>query len=416
MATPSTPNATDAASTPTNVVESNLLAAPRETDDVTPHSGPNFTVTHMVFLHYAMMNMSDFMALQSRAQPVIDAALENSFKAPYLLDQVLALSALHLSTQDVVQASSFRRQATELQTRALGLFNKAKDQISEDTYVPTFLFASLLGLHVLHETLCQRHDTLAEFVEDFVSYLHLHRGVRAIAAKYWHNILHSNLQPLMHTKVVSEKTEEEASGEDTRHLREFLKSSSTSSTSTEACLSALDRIQWVLDITKQEPSRSDVGPHAVMAWPLVIPDEYIEALYEHRPEALVVLAFYGAILHRHREFWIFGHSGSFLIYLVARTVGSFWQHRRLDFGFGAIANFVLSYSVWLHVSTLDTLTALPTLTPSDTCVALYPCFHQSLLGLGPNIAANALRVSPFDGPIYTTHPIPIYDGAIKKAQ
>ncbi|KAI7764138.1 hypothetical protein LZL87_006520 [Fusarium oxysporum] len=291
--TPSTPNATDAASTPTNVVDSSLLAAPRETDDVTPHSGPTFTVTHMVFLHYAMMNMSDFMALQSRAQPVIDAALENSFKAPYLLDQVLALSALHLSTQDVVQASSFRRQATELQTRALGLFNKAKDHISEDTCVPTFLFASLLGLHVLHEALCQRHDTLAEFVEDFVSYLRLHRGVRAIAAKYWHNILHSDLQPLMHTKVVSEQTEEEASGEDTRYLREFLKSSSTSSTSTEACLSALDRIQWVLDMTKQEPYRSDVGPHAVMAWPLVIPDEYIEALYEHRPEALVVLAFYG---------------------------------------------------------------------------------------------------------------------------
>ncbi|EXK78275.1 hypothetical protein FOQG_17033 [Fusarium oxysporum f. sp. raphani 54005] len=60
--------------------------------------------------------MSDFMALQVRGQPVIDAALENAYKAPYLLDQVLALSALHLSTQDVAQASSFRRQATELQT------------------------------------------------------------------------------------------------------------------------------------------------------------------------------------------------------------------------------------------------------------------------------------------------------------
>ncbi|KAH7237003.1 Upc2 protein [Fusarium redolens] len=324
--TPSTPSAADTASTPTNVVDNNLLAAPREIDDVALHSGPTFTATHMVFLHYAMMNMSDFMALQARAQPVIDAALENSYNAPYLLDQVLALSALHLSTQDVVQASSFRRQATELQTRALGLFNKAKDHISEDTYMPTFLFASLLGLHVLHETLGQRHDTLAEFVDHFVSYLRLHRGVRAITAKYWHHILHSDLQPLMHIAVIFEQTESEASGEDTKHLREFLESSSTSSTATEACLSALDRIQWVLDMTKQEPSRSDIGPHAVMAWPQVIPDKYIEALYEHRPEALVVLAFYGAILHRYREFWVFGHSGSFLIYLVARTVGSFWQY------------------------------------------------------------------------------------------
>jgi hypothetical protein len=106
----------------------------------------------MAFLHYAMTNMSDFMALQVGGQPVIDTALENADKAPYLLDQVLALSALHLSTQDVAQASSLRRQSTELQTRALGLFNEAKDRISEYTSVQAFLFASLLGLYVLHET------------------------------------------------------------------------------------------------------------------------------------------------------------------------------------------------------------------------------------------------------------------------
>ncbi|KAG8673916.1 hypothetical protein FPOAC1_007235 [Fusarium poae] len=150
---PSTPNGPVAASTLTSVVGNHLLAVPRATQDGTRHSGPTFTATHLAFLHYAVTNMLDFMALQVRGRPVIDAALENAYKAPYLLDQVLALSALHILTQDVVQASSFHWQATELQIRALGLFNKAKDHISEDTYVPTFLFASLLGLYVLHKTL-----------------------------------------------------------------------------------------------------------------------------------------------------------------------------------------------------------------------------------------------------------------------
>ncbi|KAI3572640.1 Upc2 protein [Fusarium oxysporum f. sp. albedinis] len=257
LAIPSTPSGPVAASTLTSVVGNHLLAVPRETQDGTRHSGPTFTATHMTFLHYAVTNMSDFMALQVRGQPVIDAALENAYKAPYLLDQVLALSALHLSTQNVAQASSFRRQATELQTRALGLFNEAKDHISEDTYVSTSLFVSLLGLY-------------------------------AITTKYWHRILHSDLQPLMHIPVISEQTDLEIPREDIKQLTEFLDSSLTSSTATEACLLALGRVQ------------SDISAHAVMEWPLFIPDKYIEALYEYRPEALVVLAFYGAILYRYR--------------------------------------------------------------------------------------------------------------------
>ncbi|WQF77052.1 Putative zn(2)Cys(6) fungal-type DNA-binding domain-containing protein [Colletotrichum destructivum] len=319
------PSTTNSVSTPSSVASDHVLVVPRDTAEGLLCPGPTFTATHMAFLHYAESNMSDYMALQGSVQPMIDTAVEHALTAPYLLDQLLALSALHLSTQDVAQASSFRHQATELQTRALGLFNQAKDHISESTYMPNFLFASLLGIHVLYETLQQRQDTLAKFTDDFVGYLRLHRGVRAIIAKDWQRLSQSNLKPLMYIAALSERADSRAPGEETKQFRKFLESSSTSSTAAEACLSALSRIQWVLDLTNQEPSRFDVGTHAVMAWPLVIPDKYIEALHQHRPEALVVLAFYAAILHRCRRYWVFGHSGSFLIHLVSRTVGSFWQ-------------------------------------------------------------------------------------------
>ncbi|KZL78074.1 sterol uptake control protein 2 (Upc2 protein) [Colletotrichum tofieldiae] len=298
------PSTAYAASTPSSVASDHVLVVPRDTAEGLLCPGPTFTATHMAFLHYAESNMSEYMALQGKVQPMIDTAVEHAHTAPYLLDQLLALSALHLSTQDVAQASSFRHQATELQTRALGLFNQAKSHISENTYMPTFIFASLLGIHVLHETLQQRQDTLSEFIDDFVKYLRLHRGVRAIIANYWQRIMQSDLKPLMYIAVLSEQTDPQTPGEETKQLRQFLESSSTSSTATEACLSALSRIQWVLDITKQEPSRLDVGTHAVMAWPLVIPDDYIEALHQHRPEALVVLAFYAATLHQYRQYWL----------------------------------------------------------------------------------------------------------------
>ncbi|CCF42031.1 Upc2 protein [Colletotrichum higginsianum] len=319
------PRLANAVYPPGSVLSDHVPVVPKDASEGSSCPKPTFTATHMALLHYAETNMSEYMALQGSVRPLIDTAVEHAFTTPYLLDQLLALSALHLSTRDVAQAASFRHQATELQTRALGCFNQAKDHICDSNYMSAFLFASFLGLHVLHETLQIQHDTLAGFVDGFVGYARLHRGVRAIIQSYWRDILRSDLKPLLYIPMLSGQTESECPGEETRQLREFLESSSTSSTTTVACLSALGKVQWVLDMTKREPSRCNVGTQAVMAWPLVVPDDYIEALHQNRPEALVVLAFYASIMHRYRHYWIFGDSGSFLVDLVAKTVGSFWQ-------------------------------------------------------------------------------------------
>ncbi|KAF3803863.1 hypothetical protein GCG54_00008365 [Colletotrichum gloeosporioides] len=286
---------------------------------------PTFTVAHMALLHHAESHMAEFMALKGDVRPLINTAIEHAFTAPYLLNELLALSALHLSTRGVAQASLFNHQATELQTRSLELFAEAKGDISETTYMPTFIFASLLGIHVLYETLKTEYGTLADFVKSFVRYCRLHRGVRAVTGQYWPEILRSDLKPLLYIATLSQRIESQTPGTETSHLKEFLTGMTTSSSATEACLGALGGVQWVLDMAQQEPARFDVGVHAVMAWPLYVTDEYVEALHQHQPEALVVLAFYAATLHRYRQYWAFGSSGSSVVHLVASSIGSFWQ-------------------------------------------------------------------------------------------
>ncbi|KAF9871345.1 C6 finger domain-containing protein [Colletotrichum karsti] len=279
----------------------------------------------MAFLHHAESHMSEFMNLRGNVGLIIDIAVEHALTAPHLLDQLLALSALHLSTQDTALASSFNRQATELQTRALGCFADAKEHISDTTYMPTFVFATLLGIHVLYETLQRDYGSLAGFVDGFVGYSRLHRGVRAVTETYWPKILQSNLKPLLYIPVLAQQVDSQPPGSETEQFKEFLAASPAVSASNNGCLPALSGIQWVLDIARQEPSRFDVGVNAVMAWPLCISEEYIEALRQHQPEALVVLAFYAATLHRYRQFWAFGTSGSSIVHMVANSIGSFWQ-------------------------------------------------------------------------------------------
>jgi hypothetical protein len=269
--------------------------------------------------------MEEFMALHECAQPVIDIAISNATVAPFLLDQTLALSALHLSTKDVSNTLLFHHQATELQTRALESFNQGREKMSSTDHAPVFLFASLLGIHSLRETLADHRDNLPAFVEAFIRYLHLHRGVRTfITDESWAQILKSELKPLMFLSDVSNRLDKHARGMETAELNEFLESYDSASESVGACQRALEWMQWVLDLCKQDTTDEYLGIHAVLAWPLVIPDEYIEALHQRRPEAFAVLAFYAAALHRYRQFWIFEGAGASLLGLISTSIGSYW--------------------------------------------------------------------------------------------
>ncbi|KAF2008817.1 hypothetical protein BU24DRAFT_429102 [Aaosphaeria arxii CBS 175.79] len=292
-------------------------------------TGLRFAATHLICLHHAETHMKTYMALNGPAQPIIDLAVDNVAGAPFLLDQILALSALHLSVQDTsaMKKAYYHQQATELQTRALELFNQAREgEDSDDSTIPVFVFASLLGIHVLRETLSSLREDLSAFVDSFIHYVHLHRGVRTVISNgTWPAILQSDLKPLLCLPTMSDDLEKQTQGEETRKLNDFLSEYNSAQDSIKACQNALEHAQWMLDLCNQNPSREDVGIHATMAWPLLVPQEYIDALHQHRPEAFAVFAFYAAALHRYRTYWVFGESGSSLLSAILNTIGSFWR-------------------------------------------------------------------------------------------
>ena len=294
-------------------------------DNLKAPDGAHFSTIHMVLLHHAETNMAQIMAIQGDMRPVLDTAINSAFTAPYLLDQLLALSALHFSSLDPRTASLYHSQATELQTRALGAYNRVNENITESNCVPAFLFATFLGFHVLQDTLANAGHAYSKFVSGFVSYARLHRGVRAVTSSSWTSIIRSDLKPLMYTTEWIEGSKSLARGPETGAARRMLEcSSDAESPCVKACLSALDWIQRLLDIMAQAPSRFDLGVHLTMAWPLLVPDEYLQCLYQHRPEALVVVAYYLAILQRLRKFWVFGDAGSVFIPLISEHSGPFW--------------------------------------------------------------------------------------------
>jgi hypothetical protein len=63
---------------------------------------------------------------------------------------------------------------------------------------------------------------------------------------------------------------------------------------------------------------------AQAAFLVYTPLSFVDALRERQPEALVILAYYGILLSKCRDFWVVGNAGRRLVRLVASNLSPEW--------------------------------------------------------------------------------------------
>lgn len=295
--------------------------------------------------------MPDSILGRGQSTYIIDIGLRYACESPYLIDQLLAFASLHLAylQSSPSAAEPFRHQATELQTRALAYFTNETEQLNrvmsqhditpkaevppatDDPYeayhgVPRFLFATTIGLHVLAETLLYHHDDLDAFLTRFVECINLLRGVRTVVKPTWEGLLQSEVGPLF--SAVKHVNSTRQRGAECDSLLERIKSQDrggdvVDDAAKETCLETAEHLQWAFDM--QNRLSDSEGPHAPSAFSVVVPGPFVDLLRLRNPLALVVLAYFGVLVHRARRFWIFGESGTFLIRSIASHLGSSWE-------------------------------------------------------------------------------------------
>ncbi|EWZ45960.1 hypothetical protein FOZG_06165 [Fusarium oxysporum Fo47] len=287
---------------------------------------PIFTAKHLSLLHHAITDMplaGSFIGL------VVDIALKWCHVAPYAMDQLLALSADHLGLLSPENATSHRRTATELQTRALMWFNRPPPELMNrggsdpnKTCVPRFLFASLLSLQILYETFTHYRANFHVFIERFLELAHLHRGVRTVTSSMYDTILESSIGPFL----LNIRNAEEAAkhgGSECVELISLIRASDLGPTAVTGCLRAARTLQWAFNIHANLPLEDNV--HAATAFPVLLTADFLDTVRKQQPEALIIMAYYGVLLHRCRESWFIDDAGTFLVRLIADYLGSFWQ-------------------------------------------------------------------------------------------
>lgn len=273
--------------------------------------------------------MHDWLEVTAAMRPIAAFHLAKALTTPYCMDQLLALSALHLSTTKTSSTDPrhLLYTATNLQTRALSGFRRAMDRGADDE-TATFVFSSLISVHVLVERLANRGD-FGSFLDGVVDHFRHHRVVCIMGADLGESELIEKLtrgrgmpSPAgdedMGGGQGGEKVWGEGGGQSV--LFTMIEASALNEVSRQACLQAVRSLEKVDALGGPD----SWGVHVLLGWHNMIPPEFIDLLKRREPEALVILAHFAGYLHRCRHFWVFGDAGEFLLRGIARHLGSHW--------------------------------------------------------------------------------------------
>ncbi|KAH1488400.1 hypothetical protein LV164_002225 [Aspergillus fumigatus] len=278
-----------------------------------------------------MLHMELFHHLYTETFPELDrrkyadhfhSIMPHLLKAPYVVNELLAFSALHLSTKHPERQGYYRTHAAQLQTHALAIFKETTLEVNQETCVPLFFFSAILGLHTLCDVLVYRDNDFDQFVDKFVHCFRIQRGVRAICGKAWGLLHQSVVKPLL------------ADGQSLYHfdgrlgagcekLLRLVQAANLGATLTDIYKQAIEHLQTSTNALIAAGILAGSN-HGNTAWPVLVPPEYIDLLLQRRPEALVILAHYAILLHSCRDSWMFGDGGRFLIESIRDFLGPDW--------------------------------------------------------------------------------------------
>lgn len=297
-------------------ISPSYLSIPANPDDP-------FTVNllHMQLMHHFLTQTTKSIIFgEQDVQKSREIIMKAALSAPYLMQEILALAALHLSVLLPDQKEFYHHQASGLQTRALSIFNNSHLEVDASNCIPIVLFSSLLAMHSLCDVVSTPEDDFSNFLNSFIRCLDLHRGIRAITSHSWHFLRQSELKDVFEAGEIMHCTDDLV-GKECDDLRALLSAADLGQASMRACQSAIDHLQKTFDTERIWGGRNNT----FTTWPVLVPTEYMDLLMKRSPEALVILAHYAVVLHNHRGDWYIGEGGKHLIISISRHLGSYWD-------------------------------------------------------------------------------------------
>ena len=256
---------------------------------------------------------------------LVSLALKTSLESPYFLHQLLAFSARHLAYLHPESSTSYLHQALTLQTHAVSLFNAPWTQVDPPNCVAILLFSSILGHHLLADTLAKRDPGgLDAFMTHYMKCWEMHRGIYIIATTAWPLLMESELERILSWS--SEFNRQPPRGTQCQRIRALIDGADALGEKIkEACRLAIHYLQLGFDAVFAQEVQGN-RYQMIVSWTILAPPEFASLLEAKQPEVLVVLGYYALLLHYGRKLWQVGDAGAYLLGLIVDYLGPEWDH------------------------------------------------------------------------------------------
>ncbi|KAH8586552.1 hypothetical protein B0O99DRAFT_701818 [Bisporella sp. PMI_857] len=275
------------------VASANLVQHP-----VPPTSRVN--LTHLKLFHHFISNANRSFFPDKIVTDSYPDIVPYMFSHPFLCHEILAISALHLSTCRPERFQLYRDESVKLQTKALRLFNDSVKKINSNNLIPAFLYSGLLGLHFISDTFSIPNHSFDCFIDRLVQSIRLLQGFVG--------------QP------------DEIADQFERLRVAISKSANISLFQTGVCEAAIRQLSWVYcSELSSNTFDKNYYPRIVTSWPVMISTEYTDLLINRNSEALVILSYYAILLHKCRKFWAVGSSGQILFDALEPHIEKTWK-------------------------------------------------------------------------------------------
>ncbi|KAJ8108674.1 hypothetical protein ONZ43_g6352 [Nemania bipapillata] len=257
--------------------------------------GAAVNMNHMAFLLHFKFSV---------AIPELDSEFDSmattwtnklALQFPWLLNAMLAISARHLAILRPDRSSLYLSEAFQIQNQAITIFNSEQMSIDETNCSAALLFSSILGRHMLVDTLAGLDSDGSVLLDNYCSYVQIHRGLRVITSDSWQLLSESEIWPFLLFAGV--QMHRKGRGTELQDLRSWIQESQgLDEECLEACLSAVDMLQVGLD--EVSTAKTNIRRYQMaFIWSICNKAKFNDLVMQRVPQALVILAHYAALLH-----------------------------------------------------------------------------------------------------------------------
>lgn len=173
---------------------------------------------------------------------------------------------------------------------------------------------------MLAHTLVHSQSDFRSFMDRLIECLNLNRGITTVTPPARYYLRESEIGPLINVFVDAEKTI--TPGTECDALRSLVDGAGFDDATTQVYRQAVGCLQRSFDLCRC--LTEEQYPQTAVVFAVSVDAGFVEELRKCRPEALVVLAWFGVLLARCRSFWAFSDAAPGMVRAIARHLGEYW--------------------------------------------------------------------------------------------